>query len=325
MPFDRSQYITRGPIEDMCFDFLSDASGFIADSLFTPKIVDKSIKKAYQADTSKLRFVETRKGTNAEPNLVDEQLFSINITLEEHKLGREINPREVRDADIPSLVGASRASKHVMNMLMLRRELLAATLATTVGNYPSGLTAAIAAGSRWNEGLGDPESDKVNADAALRNSCGAEANALAMAVETFDKLKLSPNFRDRVKYTGNGPVTLDHMKAFFNVDYVFLGRNRYDSANEGLAPVIGGFWGTNAIFFRYNPSPSLEDISYGHLYTTQSPFWSKLTTDEKRNGPAGSMKRLEIGTEYAMQPGYVPSSTQTTLFGAGYLFRTVVT
>ena len=323
MPYDRSQYITRTPLEDVAFDFMVEADGYVADALFPAKPVDKSLKKVYQLDTSKLRFVETRKGTNAEANLVDEQLSPVNFSLEEHKLARDINPRDVRDADIPSLVNETRAAKQVTNQLLIRKELLAVTLATTTGNYPAGLTSALSAGSRWNDALGDPESDKVTIDAALRNVCGAGANALTMAVETFDKLKLSPSFRERIKYTSGGPVTLDAMKAFFNVDYIFLAKARYDSANEGATASIAGMWGTNAIFHRYNPSPSLEDVGFGHCYLMNTPFWSRVDEDPKRVGPAGAMKRVTIGTEYVLMPGYTAVAGGST-FGAGYLLRTVV-
>ncbi len=322
MPYDRAAFITRTALEDVCFDFMVEADAYVADKLFTPKPVATGIKKVYQIDNSKLRFIETRKGTNSEPNLVDEQLFSTAITLEEHKLGREVNPRDVRDADLPSMIGESRAAKQVVNHLLIRRELLAVTLATTIGNYPGALTSALAAGSRWND-AGDPESDKVTVDAAMRNICGRGANALTMAIETFDKLKLSPNFRDRVKYTSGGPVSLEAMKAFFNVDYLFLAKARYDSANEGATSNIAGMWGTNAIFHVYNPSPSLEDVGYGHMYLTKAPFWTDVQEDFKRVGPEGKMKRVTVGTEYAMLPGFVPTNGATT-FGAGYLMRTVV-
>ena len=323
MPYDRNAFITRNAIEGVAFDYMTSATDFIADALFTPKVVDNSRKKIYQRDTSKLRYVDTRKGTNAEPQLVDEQLFTSDITLEEHKLGKEINPRDVRDADMPSLLDQSRAAQQVTNHLLIYREKAAADLVTTAANYPSALTSALAGGARWNDPAGDPEADRVTINAALRNACGGEANAVAMGIETFDKLTLSANFRDRTKYTGSGPVTDAMIKAYFKVDYFFIGRARYDSANEGAAASIGGFWGTNAIFYRYNPSVGLEDTSFGHMYYMQSPFWSDVYVDMKRKGSAGAMTRVTVGTEYKLGPGFIESASSSK-FSAGYLLRTVV-
>lgn len=324
MPYDRSAFITRTPQEDIAFDFMAESTMFIADKLFDPKPVKKQRSLVYQMDTSKLREMETRKKTNAEADLIDEQLFSRNITLEEHKLGAEVNPMDVRDADMPQLVGVTRKVKQVTTALMIKREALAVTLATTTSNYPAGLTSALAAGSRWNEANGDPEADKVTIDAALRNTCGRNANALAIDVDTFDKLRLSPAFRERIKYTNGGPVSEAAIKAFFAVDYIFVGKARKDSAVEGATASIAGFWGTNAIFFVYNPSVGLEDVSYGHMYLFGTPFWTKTYEDQKRNGPAGSMTRVEVGTEYVLDKGIVESSTSSK-FAGGYLLRTVVT
>lgn len=322
MPYDRSAFVTRSAQEDICFDFQLEQEDFIADKLFVPKPVDKADTKIYQADTSKLKLYETRRKTNSEVDLVDEQLFASNITLDEHKLGAEINPKDVRDADVPAMLSEGRKLRLVTNALLLKREDLAATLATTVANYPSDLTSAIAAGSRWDEAGGDPESDKVTADSALIARVGRVANALAMDYIACRRLMLSPNFRERVKHTGSAPVSLEQIKAFFQVDHIFLGKARRDSAVEGATASIAGFWGTNAIFFVHNPSPSIESVSYGHQYALKTPFWTDVMEDQKRKGPAGAMKRVQVGMEYVLGKGYVVSSTDSD-FAAGYLFRTV--
>lgn len=323
MPYDRSAFVTRSPQEDVAFDFHNEQEKFVADKLFTPKKVSKSDTKIYQADTSKLRLIETRKKTNAQADIIDEQLFSSNITLEEHKLGAEINPRDVRDGDIPGMLDENRKIRIVTQALMLKREDLAATLATTVANYHSTLTSAIASGSRWNEANGNPEADKVTADNALVNLCGMKANAVTMGGDTWRKLKLSPAFQDRIKYTNGGPVSLEAVKAFFEVEHVFIGDARVDSAVEGATASIAGFWGSNVIFHVYNPSPNIESVSYGHMYHFEAPFWVNTYIDEQRRGPAGAMKRVEVGTEYVMGRGIVISSSDSD-FAGGYLFRTAV-
>lgn len=323
MPYDRSAFITRTPQEDIAFDFAEESTDFIADAIFTPKSVKSSTTKVYQTDTSKLRTFSTKKGTNSEVDLIDEQIFASNITLEEHKLGAEINPRDVRDADMPFLLDEARRVKLVTFALLRAREALAVTAVTTTANYPAALTSAIASGSRWNEADGNPEADKVTADAALRLKCGKGANALAIDVTTFDKLKLSPAFRSRSQYTMAGPVTEDLIKAYFGVQYLFVGKGIRDSAVEGATASIATFWSDYALFYYYNPSSGLEDTSFGHMYMMNAPFWSRTEADPKRNGPAGSMKRVEVGSEYKLSPGFVVSSSDTD-FAAGYLFRTVV-
>lgn len=323
MPYDRTAFITRTPLEGVAFDFAADEAGFLADKLFTPKPVDKALKKIGQLDTSKLRVLNTEKGTNSEPDLIDEQIFYTSVTLDEHKLGSEVNPRDVRDADQPALVGDARKTKIVTLGLQLRREQKAVTLATTTGNYPSALTSAIASGSRWNEAGGDPESDLVTAHQALMNTCGRRANAIAIGDQTMDKIRLSPYFRERTKYTSPGPIPTELVKAFFGVENLFVGNARYDSAKEGATASIGGFWSDFAIAFVYNASPSMEDVGYGLMALEKAPFWVDVFVDQRRTGQAGPMRRVTVGSEYKLAPGYVESASSSK-FNAGYLFRTVV-
>lgn len=323
MPYDRDTYSTRTPLEGVAFDFMVDANDFIADKIFTPKPADKSKKKVAQFDTSKLKVVETRKKTDSEADLVDEQLFYRDIDLEEHKLGKEINPQNVANADNPRLLDEARGVRLVTNMLLMKREELAATLVTTASNYPSDLTAALGSGSRWHEAGGDPEADKVTADNALRNRCGRKANAMALDGNVYDRLCTSPSFRERVMYGGSAVVTDEHIKAFFKVQHLFVGNARRDAAVEGAAASIDGFWGTGVLFFVHDPSPDEEAMSYGHLYVKNTPFWTKVTEDDKRTGPNGPMKLVQVGTEYVMDKGFVVSSSDSD-FAAGYLLRTVV-
>lgn len=323
MPYDRTAYITTNPLESTCFDYMVEDSGLIAEKVFPAKPVPNSVFKAYQADTSKLRPIETRASTNAVAPLIDEQLFSTSVTLEEHKVGKEVNPRNVRDADQPYMLGEVRAAKLATHALMLKREILAATLATTAANYPTALKATLADGSRWNQSNGDPENDKITADAALLNACGRKANALAMDWLTYSKLRTSPILRSRTQYTNGGPIPDETLKAYFDVQFLNVSTIRYDTAVEGAAASMTNPWSTYVLAYVYNPSPGMEDMSYGHMYLANQPFWTKVREDESRSGPAGSMKVVEVGTEYKFAAGYVVSSSDSD-FNAGYLWTTAV-
>lgn len=323
MPYDRTTFITRTALEGVAFDFMTDQGQFLQDKLFTPKPVDKSLKKAYQMDTSKLRLMNTEKSTNSEPDLIDEQIFSTSITLVEHKAGAEVNPRDEEDADLPILVGDARKTQISMLAILNRREKLAADAATTSGNYPSALTSALSSGSRWNEVGGDPESDMITINQALINQCGRRANAVAMGDKTMDKIRLSPVWRDRTKYTAAGPIPAELIKAYLGVEYMFVGSARRDTANEGATSSIDGFWADNVIAYYYNPSPGIFDVSYGHMYLEKAPIWTSIWVDERRRGARGPMRRVTVGSEYKLQAGYVDASGSTK-FGAGYLLRTAV-
>lgn len=319
--YNQSTLRTRTPVERMLFDFMVDQNGFLADKLFDPKMVDISTKKVPQSDTSKLRIPKTLSKTNARAEKIDEQFFYRDIDLEEHKLAADINPHELANSDNPTLLDEARKSKIVTLGLLMQREQLAATLATTSGNYNASLTSALAAGDRWDD-TGDAEAHAMAAHSALVLKCGTKANAVAFSGATYRKLRLNANFRDRVKYVTGGPVTIEALKAFFDVDYVFITDNSYNSANEGATDSISSFWGTNAIFFVYRPSVDMEHVGFGALWMRTSPFWQATVVDEKRRGPNGPMREVQVGTEYQLAKGIVDGES-TGLFAGGYLYRTV--
>lgn len=319
--YNQSTLRTRTPVERMLFDFIVDQSGFLADKLFDPKMVDNATKKVPQSDSSKLRVPNTLSKTNARAMKIDEQFFYRDIDLEEHKLAADINPHEVSNSDNPMLLDEARKSKIVTLGLLMQREQLAATLATTSGNYNASLTSALSAGDRWDD-TGDPEAQKITADNALVLKCGRPANALAISGTVLRKLRTNSNFRDRVKYTTGGPVTDDAIKAFFNIDYLFVSDNVKNTAAEGATDSISTFWGTNAIFFVYQPSYSLEHVGFGAMYMRTSPLWQAVVIDEKRRGSNGPMREVQVGTEYQLAKGIVDGES-TGLFAGGYLFRTV--
>jgi len=327
--YDPSLIRTRDPVANAAFDFMVDQNGFLHDKLFDVKqFVSNNAQqgdtmKIAQFDVSKLRVPNTLAKTDAKAPLIDEQVFYRNIDLEEHKLGKKINPYELANSDNPALIDDTRATKILTLGILLKREQDAADLATTVANYPSDLTSALAAGDRWTDPDGDPEADAITAHNALVLRCGRKGNAVAMSGTTWRKLKTNPNFRDRVKYTSSGPVTVEAAKAFFDVDHFFITDNVKETANEGAASSIAGFWGANVIFFVYNPSLSMDMVGYGALWVQQNGFWTAAYELKDRNGPNGAMRVLEIGSVHAFGKGMVISAADSD-FAAGYLFRTTV-
>lgn len=312
---------TRTPVERALFDFMVDQTQFLSTYLFDPKMVDTATKKIPQADASKLRIPSTKSKTNAKVQKIDEQFFYRDIDLGEFKLGADINPHEVANSDNPSLLDETRKSKLVTLGLLMDREAAAATLATTSGNYNAALTSSLSAGDRWDD-TGDPEAQAMTAHSALVLKCGTKANAVAMSGATWRKLRTNANFRDRVKFTTGGPVTYDAVKAFFDVQYLFISDNVQNTANEGATDAISSFWGANVIFFVYRPSIDLEMVGFGAMYTKTQAIWQATVVDEKRRGANGPMREVQVGMEYQLAKGYVDNES-AGLFGAGYLFRTV--
>jgi len=329
MPYNRSDFITTKPLANVALDRFFSADDLVFNKANTMVPFDRATGKIYQTDgLGRLTLISDERGTNSEPDLDDEQIFGREIKPGEYKAGGEINPRDVRDADVPGLLDEARVVQRKTGQLMLAAEKRFADAVLTSSNYMSGLTTALSAGDRWTDAAGNPEEDKlVTVDEALLDTCGKAANAMIIASDVLAKLKLSPEFRSRTQYTQSTGLTDEQIKSYFKVDYLFVGKARYNSALPGAARSITKIWaGNDIVFFYFDPSlPSVMNPGQNAFLMpfVGSMWWVKVTIDEKRSGSAGDMKRVVVGAEYAFSPGFVESSTSSK-YAAAYLLRDVV-
>lgn len=329
MPYNRSDFITAKPLTNVALDRFFNEQDLIFSKANTMVPLDKATMKIYQTDgLGRLSLISDERGTNSEPDLDDEQLFGREVVPSEYKAGGEVNPRDVRDADVPGLLDESRVIQRKTGQLMLAAEKRFADAVLTSGNYTSGLTTALSAGDRWSDAAGNPEEDKlVTVDEALLDMCGKPANAMIIASDVLAKLKLSPEFRSRTQYTQSSGLTDEQIKAYFQIDYLFVGKARYNSALPGAARSITKIWaGNDVVFFHFDPTlPSAINPGTNAFLMpfVGAMWWVDVRPDERRIGSAGPMKRITVGAEYAFTPGFVESSSSSK-YAAAYLLRDVV-
>ena len=329
MPYNRSDFITTKPLANVALDRFFSPDEFVFNKANTMVPFDKATGKIYQTDgLGRLTLISDERGTNSEPDISDEQIFGREIAPGEYKAGGDINPRDVRDADVPGLLDESRVVSVKTGQLMLAAEKRFADAVLTSSNYMSGLTTALSAGDRWSDAAGNPEEDKlVLVDEALLDTCGQRANAMIIASDVLAKLKLSPEFRSRTQYTQSEGLSDEQVKAYFKVQHLFVGSARYNSALPGAARSVTKIWaGNDIVFFYFDPKlPSPLDPGQNAFLMpfVGAMWWVDVTLDDKRVGGAGKMKRVTVGAEYAFAPGYVESKTSSK-YASAYLLRDVV-
>jgi hypothetical protein len=329
MPSNRADFITTSPLTNVALDRFFDERTLVFPQANTMVPFDKATGKIYQMDgLGKLALVSDERGTDSDPDLDDEEMFGREITPAEYKAGARINPRDVRDADVPGLLDEGRVIMRKTGQLMLAAEKRFADAVLTQANYPTGLTAALAAGDKWSDAAGNPEEDKlVTVDEALLDSCGKRANAMIIASDVLAKLKLSPVFRSRTQYTQSSGLTNEQVKAYFQVDHLFIGEARYNSALPGAAKSVTKIWAGNDIVFFYfdatMPTPANPGQNAFLMPFVGAMWWTDVLIDTTKKGSAGYMKRVTVGAEYAFSPGFVESSSSSD-YAAAYLLRDVV-
>jgi hypothetical protein len=318
-----SDFITRNATEAFSIRYGNQQADYIADYLFPPSPeTQKDLIKVWQYDTSQYRSSVVKKSSKATADRVDYSGFYTNRTLELHKLAGEIDPSDERNFDaVVSNIQQDMASL-IMDRLLIAKEVEAATLATTAGNYPSALTSTLGAGATWAVTGGDPEADSQTARTAVKVQCGTMANALALSWTGFEYLKNNPALKDRIKYTSGQSLTEDQLKNLLQVQYLFVGKAQNNTNLEGNATqTLADIWDDSAVFFVYDPTPRLRKVCYG-VQPIHNRLYSYQYEEVQRGSEDGRIKVLELGWRYTLAAGAVISPSDTD-FAAGYLLKNI--
>lgn len=328
MPQARSQFITAKPLENVALDVYFGMDDLVHRQATTALPVDRSKIKIYQTDLRALRRIASdERGTNSEPDMIDEEIFGREISLAEYKLRGEVNPRNQRDADVPSLLSQARVVKTKSAQLALAAEKRFADLVLDANNYQSSLKATITSGSYWTQAGGSPLNDKRTIDLAMVKASGKTANAAIMGYDVFTALCLSIEFMSRTQFTQKEVPDYELVKKYLGLEYLFIGKAVYNSAKEGQTPTNVFLWaGNDVVFFHHDPRmPSAEDPGQNaFLMLHAGPlFWTNAFTDQNRMGPAGPMQVIDVGAEYMFAAGMVASSSDSD-FNSAYLLSDVI-
>lgn len=321
-----SSFITRNPIENFSIRAANEMTDFIADEIFTPVIVSKEAVKVYQYDSSQFRVTDPRKSSKAQADSVDYGVFTTDRTALLHKLQGEYDPADEQNFDMPVAMLQQDVAQLIMERLMLYKEIEAATLVTTAANYPAALTATLASGSTWLDTAGDPEGNSATARAAVKAACSKSPNAAAMSWTTFEKLRASPYFIDRMKFT-NASVSLDAfaemLKSWMGVQYLHICKALKNTNVEGNSTqTLTDVWDDSVLFYVKNPSVSPKVMRYGANYVFNQ-LYTHSWQDDRRGSGKGRIQMMELGLSYVLAAGAVVSSSDTDFTG-GYLLKNVV-
>ena len=153
------------------------------------------------------------------------------------------------------------------------------------------------------------------------------SEAMIIASDVLAKLKLSTEFRSRTQYTQSSGLTDQQIKDYFQVEYLFVGEARYNSALPGAAKSVTKVWaGNDVVFFYFDPAmptPANPGQNAFLMPFVGSMWWTDVFVDQSKKGSAGYMKRITVGAEYAFAPGFVESSTSSK-YASAYILLDVV-
>lgn len=322
MAFDIASFKTTDPLGDLAIRHANARTDFIATEVFPIKTVPKAHFKFYQHDKSNLVEVTTEKSSKAEADKVAYGVFSTTGQAILHKLAAEVDPADERDADAPVADLEAKSAANVMDKLLIRMESLAYTVVSTAANYPSALTTSLTTGTTtWADAGGDPVTICEDAKTAVRLQCGRIPQSLATSFEVMQKLRYHPSLIDRIKYTGTR-LPDELIASLVGLERLIVAKAIKNSSAEGIAPVNASIWQDVALIYWHDATDGLEAMTYGRTFMVENLYTHRYL-DERRGGPTGRIKVLEMGWEYVHRHVAVESSSSADTI-CGYLVQNAI-
>jgi len=237
------------------------------EALFPVVEVAKSGGTRIEFGKEDFREVNTRRAPGARVAEVQFGHSGLPFSLVHHALAGKVPQELVREAaGTPAADQLGRAAQSVMNLMLLQLEREQAALATTAANYASGNKVTLASNDQWSAGThadSDPLQDVITGKAAIRAKIGQEPNTMVMGYSVFQQLKKHNKLIESIKYSKSGNVRMEDIKAYFEMDRIFVG----GAVTANAANVFSDVWGKHVVLAYVNPTPSsMGEPSYGYTY-----------------------------------------------------------
>ena len=175
----------------------------------------------------------------------------------------------MRDASqVPGIDLGSRAVNVVLGALQLEEEYDQAQIARNAARYDADHKVQLTGATSWNTDAADPSKDVNTAMEAIGDSVGVEGNTVLLSRKAFNACKFNPKIIERIKYTGRDAVTVDMLKALWNVDNVVVGGAKVATGQDD---VFSDIWGTDVIVAYVAQGEgdgmgNVDEPSYGYTY-----------------------------------------------------------
>lgn len=177
------------------------------------------------------------------------------------KLPIEIEEDAMR---VPGIDMGMRTVDSVQNILGLRRERLAAKLATDSGNFNAANVLTLAGASQWSHKDSDPSANIRTATNAIRKAIGRRPKDVAMGGAVFEALQAHKEILKAVFGDGpQGQITPEMLAKLWNMDRVAVG----DAVYLDDAGATADIWGDSVIVHYAAVGPvSRAEASWGLGY-----------------------------------------------------------
>ncbi|MGZ8245835.1 major capsid protein [Methylomagnum sp.] len=205
---------------------------------------------------------------------------------------------------VPGIDLGNMAVGQVMNSITLLKEIEQAELALNASNYDNNHKVALTGSDKWTHADSDPGQQMDDYKEAIRSSIGVYPNTLTLSPVAIKALRRNKVIRDQFKYTNASVITLDMLKAYFELENIVVGKAVYVDENAADDADPSDVWGNNAVLAYVAPpaSRSQGEPSFGYTYelrgypNVETPYeerseksWIYPVTHERRPYLTGAL------------------------------------
>ncbi|MDU9392141.1 hypothetical protein [Pseudomonas sp. zfem002] len=262
---------------------------FIGEALFPIAPMDKEAGTIPLFGKEAFELYDTERAIRAQSNIMNpDDVDGLDVVLREHDIAYPVDYREQNEAMFDA---QARASRRVVDVIDLRREVACAKLAQNPGTYLAGAKVTLAGNSQWSNGGGDPVADVERGKEVIRSRIGIRPNTITMGASAYASLKFHPKLQEALGSNERKLITLEHLKVLFGINDIHIG--------EALANTnsVGDIW-TDTLQLAYVAKPqggsqtNYEDPSFG--YTLRRKGMPEIDTFDGAGGKLHFVRNTDI-------------------------------
>lgn len=262
---------------------------FIGEALFPIALMDKEAGTIPLFGKEAFEVYETERAIRAQSNIMTpDDLDGLDVVLREHDIAYPVDYREQSESMFDA---EARASRRVVDVIDLRREIACAKLAQNPNTYGAGAKVTLAGSSQWSNGGGDPVADVERGKEVIRSRVGIRPNTITMGASVYASLKFHPKLQEALGSNERKLITVEHLKALFGINDIHIGEAL---ANTGS---FGDIW-SDSLQLAYVAKPQAgaktdyEEPSFG--YTLRRKGMPEIDAYDTAGGKVRYVRNTDI-------------------------------
>lgn len=278
---------------------------FVSEALFPFAQVDKEGVKIPKFGREHFMLYNTERALRAASNqIVPTDIGTVSVTLTEHDLAYPIDYREESEAMFPLQAWATNM---VMSGVRLRREVIAAGIATNPANYAASNKVTLSGTGQFSDPASDPQAVIETAKEAIRKNIVRQPNTMVIGAAAWAAMKRNPQLKGLLATDRTRLVRLNDLQDIFDIPNIVIG----NSVQVSDANVSSDVWG-DSIVLAYVPgaSPNVPRTPYepGYGYTLRKGM-PEVDTYVTEGGKIQFIRATEIFQPYLLgaEAGYLIS------------------